>query len=69
MLIALLIPLSLAVVLYAFVLLRSAVAQGAVPKPEAIVLGSIVNFFERSASARSRRPRPGSSSAGSFPIG
>jgi uncharacterized membrane protein YfcA len=46
MLIALLIPLSLAVLLYTFVLLRSAVAQGAVPKPEAMLLGAVVNFFD-----------------------
>lgn len=46
MLIALLIPLALAVLLYAFVLLRSALAQRAMPSFEAMLLGAIVNFFD-----------------------
>ena len=46
MLIALLIPLSLAILLFSFVLVRAAVVQRVVPKFEAVVLGLIVNFFD-----------------------
>jgi uncharacterized membrane protein YfcA len=46
MLTALLIPLALAVILYALMLVRAAVARHAVPRPEAIALGAITNFFD-----------------------
>lgn len=46
MLIALLIPLSLAILLFAFVLVRAAIAKRATPSPEAIGLGAVVNFFD-----------------------
>jgi len=46
MLTALLIPLALAVVLYALMLVRAAVARRAVPRLEAIALGAITNFFD-----------------------
>jgi uncharacterized membrane protein YfcA len=46
MLTALLIPLALAVILYALMLVRAAVARRAVPRLEAIALGAITNFFD-----------------------
>ena len=46
MLIALLVPLALAILVYAIVLIRAVVAKGIVPKGEAIVLGAITNFFD-----------------------
>jgi uncharacterized membrane protein YfcA len=46
MLIALLIPLSLAILLFMFLLVRAAIAKRAVPNAEAIVVGAIVNFFD-----------------------
>jgi uncharacterized membrane protein YfcA len=46
MLIALLVPLGLAFLLNAFVLLRAAIRQRATPRPEAIALGAVVNFFD-----------------------
>jgi hypothetical protein len=46
MLIALLIPLALAILTYAVVLARAAIAAGAAPKPEALLLGAVVNFFD-----------------------
>ena len=46
MLIALLVPLTLAILVYAFVLLRSAFGRGAIPNVEAILLGAVVNFFD-----------------------
>src|SRR4051812_849427 len=46
MLTALLIPLVLAVVVYALMLVRAALARRAVPGPEAIALGAITNFFD-----------------------
>jgi uncharacterized membrane protein YfcA len=46
MLIALLVPLALAILLFGFVLIRAAIANRAVPNPEAIVLGAVVNFFD-----------------------
>ena len=46
MLIALLIPLALAIFVYAFVLARAAVARRATPTGEALVLGAVVNFFD-----------------------
>lgn len=46
MLIALLVPLSLAILLFAFILVRSAIAKRAVPSLEAVVVGAIVSFFD-----------------------
>jgi uncharacterized membrane protein YfcA len=46
MLIALLVPIVLAALLFSFVLLRAAIAQHAVPKLEAILLGAVVSFFD-----------------------
>jgi uncharacterized membrane protein YfcA len=46
MLIALLIPLALAILVYATVLAREAIARRATPTPEALVLGAVVNFFD-----------------------
>jgi uncharacterized membrane protein YfcA len=46
MLIALLVPLGLAILLFTFVLARAAIADRATPRPEAILLGFIVSFFD-----------------------
>ena len=46
MLIALLVPLSLAVLLFGFILVRSAIARRALPNIEAIFVGVVVNFFD-----------------------
>lgn len=46
MLVALLVPLVLAVLAFAFILVRAAVARHATPNLEAIVLGAITNFFD-----------------------
>ena len=46
MLTALLIPLALAVILYAAMLVRAVLARRAVPLPEAVALGAITNFFD-----------------------
>ena len=46
MLIALLIPLALAIVIYAGLLTRAAIAGRATPRPEALLLGAVVNFFD-----------------------
>ncbi|HEX6605043.1 MAG TPA: TSUP family transporter [Sphingomicrobium sp.] len=46
MLIALLVPLGLAVLVFAWVLLRAAIAKRAVPKIEAMAVGAIVCFFD-----------------------
>jgi uncharacterized membrane protein YfcA len=46
MLIALLVPLGLAILLFAAILVRSAIAKRALPSPEAMVVGAIVNFFD-----------------------
>lgn len=46
MLIALLVPLVLAIAFYAVVLLRSALAKRIVPSGEGVVLGAITNFFD-----------------------
>ena len=46
MLIALLVPLALAILVYAFVLVRAAIARKAVPNREALLIGAIVNFFD-----------------------
>jgi len=46
MLIALLVPLALAILLFAFILVRSAIARRAVPSLEMIAVGAVVNFFD-----------------------
>ena len=46
MLIALLVPLGLAILLFAVILLRSAIASARCPNLEAMVLGAVVNFFD-----------------------
>ena len=46
MLIALLVPLSLAILLFALILARSAIAKRAVPNFEAALVGAIVSFFD-----------------------
>jgi len=46
MLIALLIPLALAILVYAIVLARAAIARRAAPNGEALILGAVVNFFD-----------------------
>jgi uncharacterized membrane protein YfcA len=46
MLIALLIPLGLAILLFGYYLVRAAIAQRVVPSFETIVVGAIVNFFD-----------------------
>lgn len=46
MLIALLLPLALAVSLFAFILVKSAMRSRSVPNLEALVVGVIVNFFD-----------------------
>jgi uncharacterized membrane protein YfcA len=46
MLIALLVPLGLAILAYAFVLTRAAIAQRIRPNIEALGLGAVVNFFD-----------------------
>src|SRR6478672_6837309 len=46
LLIALLIPLSLAILVYALVLTRAAIAARAKPTLEALALGAVVNFFD-----------------------
>jgi uncharacterized membrane protein YfcA len=46
MLIALLVPLSLAILVFAFILVRAAIAKRAAPNFEAMVVGAIVNFFD-----------------------
>src|SRR5437868_4279917 len=46
MLIALLVPLGLAILLFALVLTRAAIAERATPRAEAMLLGFIVSFFD-----------------------
>src|SRR4030095_14745863 len=46
MLIALLVPLSLAVLFFSIVLLKSAIAKRALPNGEAAILGAVVAFFD-----------------------
>jgi len=46
MLIALLVPLCLAILLFGTILIRSALAKRAVPAPETLAVGAIVNFFD-----------------------
>ena len=46
MLLALLIPLGIAALVFMTALIRSAISRGALPKLEAVVLGAITNFFD-----------------------
>src|SRR3954452_7673364 len=46
MLAALLVPLGLAIVFFTVMLARAAVANRATPRPEAILLGAVVSFFD-----------------------
>src|SRR3954451_20355715 len=46
MLIAILIPLGLAILMFTVILARAAIAKRAVPLPEAVALGAIVSFFD-----------------------
>ena len=46
MLIALLVPLALAILVYAIVLLKAVMARGIRPSSEAVVLGAVTNFFD-----------------------
>ena len=46
MLFALMIPLSLAILVFGLILIRAAVARRSVPNPEAVVLGGTTNFFD-----------------------
>ena len=46
MLIALLVPLSLCILLFSFVLIRAALQERATPRGEAILLGAVVSFFD-----------------------
>lgn len=46
MLVALLVPISLAALVFSYVLIRAAIAQHAVPRLEAIFLGAVVSFFD-----------------------
>jgi uncharacterized membrane protein YfcA len=46
MLIALLVPLGLAILLFAAILARSAIAKRALPNPEMMAVGAVVNFFD-----------------------
>jgi len=46
MLVALLVPLGLAILFFTFFLTRAAIAERAAPKVEAVVLGAIVSFFD-----------------------
>jgi uncharacterized membrane protein YfcA len=46
MLIALLVPIALATIVFTFVLARAAIAQRATPTLEGVILGAITNFFD-----------------------
>src|SRR5215210_4246536 len=46
MLIAVLVPLALASLVFAFILARAAMAKRASPSPEGLVLGIVTNFFD-----------------------
>ena len=46
MLIALLVPLTLAILLYAATLMKAVIARRATPSLEAVVVGAVVNFFD-----------------------
>lgn len=46
MLVALLVPLCLAIIFFAMILARAAIAERSVPNIEAVVLGAVVSFFD-----------------------
>ena len=46
MLVAILVPLSLAILFFAIILVRSAIEKGAIPSLEAAAVGAIVSFFD-----------------------
>lgn len=46
MLLAILVPIALAMAAYVLILVRAAIARKAWPRPEAIGLGAVVNFFD-----------------------
>ena len=46
MLVALLVPLCLAILFFTYFLARAAIAERAAPKVEAILLGAVVSFFD-----------------------
>jgi hypothetical protein len=46
MLVALLIPIGLAIIVYVVMLLRAALAVRAVPRLELVIVGAITNFFD-----------------------
>lgn len=46
MLIALLVPLALAILLFAVVMIRAVIARKIAPSPEALVVGVVTNFFD-----------------------
>lgn len=46
MLVALLVPLCLAIIFFVMILARAAIAERAVPNIEAVVLGAVVSFFD-----------------------
>src|SRR4051812_45472240 len=46
MLFALMIPLSLAILLFGLILIRAAVVRRSIPTAEAVVLGAVTNFFD-----------------------
>jgi uncharacterized membrane protein YfcA len=46
MLIALLVPIALATIVFTFVMVRAAIAQRATPTLEGVILGAITNFFD-----------------------
>ncbi len=46
MLVALALPLAIGTLVYGLILLRAAIARGATPRPEALLLGAITNFFD-----------------------
>ena len=46
MLVALLVPLGLAILAYALIMFRAAVRNRALPTAEAIALGAVTNFFD-----------------------
>src|SRR6185503_6811605 len=46
MLVALLVPLGLAILFFTVILARAAIAERSAPTPEAILLGAVVSFFD-----------------------
>ena len=46
MLVAIMVPLALAILLFSYILIRAAIAKRTVPNLEALVVGIVVNFFD-----------------------